>query len=182
MLHLSMIILLRLLPLAESTYCDDFDWTGSRVKAIDDCEILRPEMTVHLERLTNKPNCLQRIAIKIFKNQSDFSEQNVGTPGSTSFLQITNSVPAEERCKETVVHISTVVQLRIVNRPGRLYSTFFSLTPQNCITADDVNFQKDCSGEVTNSDSTPATPNPTGINQSTGSLVFPVHIKICGLF
>merc|ERR1719239_1372965 len=129
-----MIVLLCLLPLAKSTYCDEwnFDWTGSTVKAIDDCDTLRPEMTVHLERLTNKPNCLQRIAIKIFKNQSDFSEQNLGTPGSTSSLQITNSVPAEERCKETVVHISTVV---FASGPGRLYSTFFSLTPQNCITA-----------------------------------------------
>ena len=164
MLHVSIIILLSILPRAKSADCDEqnFDWTGDAVQAIDDCDLLRAEMKIHLYRLTNKPNCLEQMVVRMHKTSS-FSHEYLGTPGSTQFVQVTNQLTPEERCKATSVHISTMVW------GTREYTTTFFLHPEKCVTAKDVNFQKDCSGEDNTDPTTPVTPNQTGTTQPTGT-------------
>ena len=59
--------------------CDqwDFVWKGNTVRAIDDCGILRKRVKIHLDRLTNKPHCLQQVKVTMFKTESHFSEQSL---------------------------------------------------------------------------------------------------------
>ena len=151
MLHLSFVILLCLLPQAKSGECDErpfgpFNWKGNTIKAIDDCDILRPQMQVHLDRLTSNPSCLSQVVlkVKIYSTPSKFSQVNLGTPGIVKSKQISNFVPQAARCKVARVHIST----QVCSRGCRPYTTTFSLNPQSCTEAKDVNFDKDCSGQL----------------------------------
>ena len=168
MIHVSFVILLCLLPQAKSGECDEyprdtFKWKGNTAKAIDDCDILRPKMKVLLHRLTNKPNCLTEVNVKIYTTEQVFFE--LYTPGNRRFVETTNFVPQSERCKASRVEISTMVHS---SGPSRRYETTFFLQPNNCMIPEDVNFDKDCSGEVEGTEPTTVTPNQTGTNQTTG--------------
>ena len=64
MFQIFLIILLCPLPKVESGLCDEnegFWWKGYTVQAIDDCDILREEMKIQVDRLTNRPNCITRL-------------------------------------------------------------------------------------------------------------------------
>merc|ERR1711934_593268 len=110
MLHFLMIVLFCLLPQAKSYVCneDNFVWTGQQ--AIDDCDILRPEMAVHWERLTNLPNCLKRVRVIIHLTETEVFSYYLDTPGNKTFEQITNFLRESDRCKQTNVSISTTVR------------------------------------------------------------------------
>ena len=174
MFKVSTIILLCLLPQAKSGDCDEhplgtFNWRGPTTQAIDDCDILRPQMKVRFNWLTNKPGCLREVTVKIYKTGSlSLSQLSLGTPGQKIVEQITNYVAQSDRCKAARVDISAVVH----SHGRRQYTTTFILNANVCTTSPDVNFAKDCSGEVEVTEPATVTPNQTGTNHTTGNTCF----------
>ena len=165
MFDVSLIILLCLLPQAKSGYCDrsNFVWKGNTVEAIDDCDILRTQMKIRFDWLTNKPSCLTQVKVKIYDTQSVFFYENLGIPGKP-IVQIPNNVPKAERCGPTSVHISA----QVCSGGCIEYTSVSLLISQMCTTASDVNFQKDCSG-IKGHEPTTETPNQNGTNPLTGN-------------
>ena len=53
------------------------DWSPGEFanKAIDNCDLLRDEMTIHFDRLTERHNCLSQVRIKMKKPGVNFDEQ-----------------------------------------------------------------------------------------------------------
>ena len=140
------IVLISFFSKAGSGWCvDNFNWKGQTAQGIEDCDILKPKMTVNLGRLTNKPGCIEQVRVTTFDDKEGKEGRllaHLGTPGHKNFAEFPNPLSDSERCKATSVRISAVVHQN--GSPKKLRTTF-SLNPVKCITAGDVSFARMCS-------------------------------------
>ena len=137
-------ILLCLLPQVRSRDCDErgFKWTGRTVKVIRDCDMLRDRMTIHLNELANKPDCLSYMSVKMgnvsveWQTPRELLQERRGNK-----LFFMNPLPfGGERCTSKTVYIKAKVFV-----PHRQFVTTFALNPQSCaIQEEDVSFERDC--------------------------------------
>ena len=148
MLHFATITLLCLFPHAKADDCDPqhIDWApGDKTnKAIDDCDLLRDQMTVHFDRLTKKPNCLTQVKVKMINSQADYPELNLrpkqGTFVYGKTISFKNFIPKFDRCLSVAAKISTQVYS---NGKNKKYETHFSLDPKGCtMEKDGVDFEE----------------------------------------
>ena len=139
MIRLFVTILLCLLPPARSGDCDlgerGFKWTGNTVKAIRDCDMLRKRMTIHLNELTNKPNCLAYISVSMGYVSLEWTNTTLGG----GKLDFTNPLSKTDSCKTQTISI----RAKVLDLPIQ-FQTTFTINPQNCTTAPDVSFHKYC--------------------------------------
>ena len=145
MFYACIIVLISFFSMAKSGWCEDnFKWTGQTAQGINDCDILKPKMTVQYGLLTNRPGCLQQVRVATYDDKQHKEGRlwaHLGTPGHGSFAEFPNPLSDSDRCKATSVRISAVVHQ---NGSPRRFHTTFPLHPNNCNTAGDVNFARMC--------------------------------------
>ena len=164
------IVLISFFSKAGSGWCvDNFNWKGQTAQGIEDCDILKPKMTVHYGLLTNKPVCLVQVRVTTFDDKEGKEGRllaHLGTPGHKNFAEFPNPLSDSERCKATDVRISAVIKQYGLLK--RLHTTF-SLNPNYCNTAADqlsaVSFARMCVGRV-NSIATSTTTSAVNNNQT----------------
>ena len=132
--------------MAESGWCEEnFKWSGQTAQGINDCDIIKPKMTVEYGLLTNRPDCLNQVRVTTYDDKQDkvgMFWAHLGTPSHKNFGEFQNPLSKAERCKRISVRISAVV---LQNGSAKMLQTTFSLNPHNCITAGDVSFARMCS-------------------------------------
>ena len=167
MFYASIVVLISFFSIAESGWCEEnFKWMRQTAQGIDDCDILKPKMTVHYGLLTNKPVCLVQVRVTTFDDKEGKEGRllaHLGTPGHKNFAEFPNPLSESDRCKATSVRISAVV---LQNGSPKKLRTTFSLNPVKCITAGDVSFARMCS-EGKNSIATSTITSVVNNNQST---------------
>ena len=88
---------------AGTEYCanENIAWTGNEVKAIDDCDILKDEVTVHFDRLAERRNCLNHVKVEMGFLPDQKRTVNMGRPisGDEKTAKFDNPLSKEERCK-----------------------------------------------------------------------------------
>ena len=147
MRHFATIVLLCLFPHAKAEYCAQrhIGWTpGDKTKAIDDCDLLQNDMTVHFDRLTKRPRCLTQVKVKMTNPSASYPELNLKPKSDIGVHQktitFTNMLSnTGDRCSSVNVEISTVV----FSKGSKKYETHFSLNPEGC-----VDFEEHCSDLV----------------------------------
>ena len=89
-------------------------------------------MTVHFDRLTEKPNCLTEVKVKVKRSNSNAKYgvmSLAGTPGHQKTKSYKNPLSYTDRCSSVSIEISTKV---FSDRQTKRYSTHFSLNPKDC--------------------------------------------------
>ena len=168
-------ILLCLLPVTKANDCahQNIAWTGYDVKAIDNCDILKDQVTVHLDQLTTKRNCLTQVVVELTGPQKlgiqGYGKVDLGTPatGNQRTTTFINPLAQEYRCSSTSVSLTTWVFSS--GRP-RAYSTSFSLYPWTCTKeSDGIDFKEHCSdvNPTTTSKDDPTDGGVPGVNDET---------------
>ena len=156
MLHFAKITtLLCLFPSTKADECspENIDWSpGERTnKAIDNCDLLRDEMTIHFDRLTKRLNCLTEVKVKI----NSYPEWYLSRKPDTRMYQRTHSFrnfisqgsdgisQDGDRCSTVNVRIAAKV---FSNGQRQKYEAHFSLNAEACTKVKDgVEFVEKCS-------------------------------------
>lgn len=125
--------------------CNNLPWKDWNVQLIDDCEILKDEVTIQLDRWLNKElNCLESLAVSL-----DNYEIDIDRPGSgyQRVLTFRNPLPLNKRCKQTPVFMSTRV---CFNGNCVIHKTNFWVTPSSRCTSrtHGVEFKEPCSDNL----------------------------------
>merc|ERR1711971_737897 len=117
---------------AQANFCapQNIAWTGNDVKVIDDCDILKKKVTVHLDRLTTRRPCLQSVVVEM-TNSEVRSKKHLGNPapGNQRTISFENPLARENRCLSTSVSLTAKVYS--TGQPQEYFTTF-DVFPQFC--------------------------------------------------
>lgn len=111
------------------------------MKIIDDCDILKERIPIHVGRLQSQDNCFKRVVLKIGDNST---QEIPGSAMSQEIFFLTPEVSTKERCTTTKVSLSAD------HIEGEKYMTTSFLNPHHCKEEKkDVDFRELCHDIVT---------------------------------
>ena len=151
-LRMCSLVLLFLLSLAvgqatrlrNTSWCKDFDWTEEDVQAIDDCDILKKQLSVKVSMLTSKSECIEIHSLKVGGHSKEMKYNTDGKPQEV--VTFTNALSVAEAIEEVLVSYDASL-----DNPIRNFKTSFTLNSENCLktekrTTKDLN--KDQEGNI----------------------------------
>ena len=107
-----------------SSWCKDFDWRGETVKAVDDCNIFKSELSVKVSRLSNKGECINFHSLKVGEHERETKETAQG-----DVVTFTNTLSVAEANKPVLV-----IYTASLNDPIRQFKTSFTLDAKSCLS------------------------------------------------
>ena len=126
--------------ISNNSWCKEFDWRGVNIKAVDDCDIFKSELSVKVSRLSNKGECIKVHSLKVGGHESETKKKC--TAPDNDVVTFTNALSVAEANQPVVV-----LYIASLDDPTRQFKTSFTLDAKSCltektrngITADDIN-------------------------------------------
>ena len=112
--------------LRNTSWCKDFDWTEEDVQAIDDCDILKKQLSVKVSMLTSKSECIEIHSLKVGGHSKEMKYNTDGKPQEV--VTFTNALSVAEAIEEVLVSYDASL-----DNPIRNFKTSFTLNSENCL-------------------------------------------------
>ena len=129
-----------------------FDWKDRDVELMDQCDIMKDEMTVHLDRLTARFDCLTNITVVFGNTETNDTttaehELHLDTSEGYKRVNFTNPLSSDMKCKPIRVSLKAQVSF-----PAEERFISFTMDHTKCSKwrndTSELNFEKICSDKV----------------------------------
>ena len=90
-----------------------FHWKDRDVELMDQCDIMKDEMTVHLDRLTARFDCLTNVTVVLGNTENNDTrteyELHLDTSGGYKRVTFTNPLSSDMKCKPIWISLKAQV-------------------------------------------------------------------------
>ena len=120
---------------SKTNWCDDFDWKGKEIKVVDDCELLKDNITVKLLMITHKSECINFADLSIQEEWMNTWHNVKG--GKNRIIHFENTLKDQDSItSNSRVDVTFRVTLLGNGFDTKYFTTQFSLDTRNCSTTD----------------------------------------------